>query len=66
MSREVAFAGVCVPSLLLAFIFMVPIYMMLDATLARYGAYRWVWHVDLFRICLFIVMFAALGNMLYR
>ena len=54
------------PSLLLALICIVPIYTMLDRMLARYGIYRWVWHVDLFRVCLFIVMFAALGNVLYQ
>jgi hypothetical protein len=66
MPRELDVLGVYVPSLLVALIVTMPIYWLLDGALARAGLYRWVWHIDLFRMCLFIIMFGALGIYLYR
>jgi len=66
MPREVDLSGVYVPSLLVAFVVVLPVFWLLDGMLARAGAYRWVWHIDLFRLCLFVVMFGTLGLYWYR
>jgi hypothetical protein len=66
MPREVDFSGVYVPSLLVAFVVVLPVFWLLDGALARAGVYRWVWHIDLFRLCLFVVMFGSLGLYWYR
>lgn len=66
MPREVDLSGVYVPSLLVAFVVVLPLFWLLDGVLARAGAYRWVWHIDLFRLCLFVVMFGVLGLYWYR
>jgi hypothetical protein len=66
MPRELDILGIYVPSLLVALIAMMPVYWVLDGALARTGFYRWVWHIDLFRMCLFIVLFGMSGLYLYR
>jgi hypothetical protein len=66
MPRELDILGIYVPSLLVALIVMMPVYWVLDGVLARTGFYRWVWHIDLFRMCLFIVLFGLLGLYFYR
>jgi hypothetical protein len=66
MPREVDLSGVYVPSLLVAFVLALPVFWLLDGMLARAGVYRWVWHIDLFRLCLFVVMFGSLGLYWYR
>ncbi len=65
MPRELDVAGVYFPSLLLALFITMPVYWVVDGMLARLGCYRWVWHIDLFRLCLFIIMFGGLGLYLY-
>src|SRR5579871_1410048 len=55
--RELDIAGIYVPSLLIALIVTLPVYWLLDGVIARAGLYKWTWHVDLFRLCLFVVMF---------
>jgi protein AaeX len=66
MPRELSFAGIYVPTLFILFLAVAIGYFLLDWMLARVGAYRWVWHVDLFRLCLFTVLFAAAGMLVYR
>ena len=66
MPREVHLFGIYLPSLLLALVATMPIYWLLDSVFARLGVYRWVWHTDLFRLSLFVVMFGALGLHIYR
>jgi len=66
MPRELDLLGIYVPSLLVALVVTMIVYWPLDGLLARAGLYRWVWHIDLFRTCLFIIMFGSFGIYLYR
>ena len=66
MPREIALMGIYFPSLLAAFVITMPVYWIIDGLLAKAGLYGWVWHVDLFRFSLFVVMFGSLGARLYR
>jgi hypothetical protein len=66
MPREIDILGVYVPSLLIALLATMPVYWLLDVLLAKLGVYRWVWHIDLFRLGVFVVMFTVWGNYLYR
>ncbi len=66
MPREVDVLGVYFPSLVLLFLALMPLFWLIDGALARIGCYRWVWHVDLFRLCLFFVTFCSLGIYWYR
>ncbi len=66
MPRELALSGIYVPTLLVLFLAAAGFWFVLDRVLARTGAYRWVWHLDLFRLCLFTILFAAAGMWVYR
>jgi len=66
MPRELDLMGVYFPSLLVALLILLPVYWVLDGVLAKVGLYRWVWHADLFRLSLFVVMFGTAGIYLYR
>ena len=66
MPRELDVAGVLFPSLLVALLVAIALYLALDWGLARTRLYRWVWHVHLFRLALFVIIFSALGCCLYR
>ena len=66
MAREVVLGGICMPALLVLFLAAAAGYVVLDWFLAHVGAYRWVWHLDLFRLCLFSILFAASGMLVYR
>jgi hypothetical protein len=66
MPRELALGGIYVPTLLILFLAAAAAYLVIDWLLARVGAYRWVWHLDLFRLCLFSILFAAAGISVYR
>lgn len=66
MSRELALGGIYVPTLLIMFVAAAAGYLVIDWVLARVGAYRWVWHLDLFRLCMFSILFAAAGMFVYR
>jgi len=65
MPREMEVAGVLFPSLLVAFLVAALLYLLLDWVLARSGLYHRVWHVHLFRLALFSIIFGALGSLLY-
>lgn len=65
MPREISLFGVYVPTLLAAFPVATLLYVVIDAALARGGAYRWVWHIDLARVGLFALIFAGLGLLCY-
>jgi protein AaeX len=66
MPREVDVLGVYFPSLLIAFLGVVPVFLLLDGVLARLGCYRWVWHIDVFRLSLFLALFCSVGLYWYR
>jgi len=65
MPRELEFQGIFFPTLLIILIIAAAIYWLLDGVLARAGLYRHVWHASLFRVCLFVCLFSALGLMFY-
>jgi hypothetical protein len=66
MPRELTLFGIFFPSLLVAFLIVIPLYWLLDGMLARTGFYTQVWHIGLFRLALFVIMFGALGLYFYR
>src|SRR4051812_15098217 len=61
MLREIAVAGVLVPSLLLLFLASLILFVPLDLVLARLGTWRLAWHPPLARLALFIALWAALA-----
>lgn len=65
MPRELEIAGVLMPSLLAALVLAAVLYLPLDWALARVGFYRRVWHLHLFRLALFSIIFGGLGLLLY-
>ena len=65
MPRELSLFGIYVPTLLAAFPVATVVYLLLDGVLARVGAYRWIWHIDLFRVALFALIFGMLGLLCY-
>jgi hypothetical protein len=66
MPRELDLLGLYVPSLLVLFVGSMPVYWLLDGALAHAGCYRHVWHIDLFRLCLFVILFGSVGLYLFR
>jgi len=66
MPRELDVFGVYVPSLLAVLLLSVTAFWVIDGVIARSGMYRFVWHIDLFRLALFVIMFGTLGGYLYR
>lgn len=65
MLREWQIFGIFFPTLLLLFILAALACWVLDGILARMGFYHLVWHASLFRICLFVCVFSALGLTIY-
>ena len=65
MPREMELGGVLFPSLLAAFLAAAALYLLLDWVLARIGFYSRVWHMHLFRLALFSIIFGALGSLWY-
>jgi protein AaeX len=65
MPRELAIAGVYVPTLLAVLVVVGGVYWTLDGLLARWGCYERVWHADLFRLSLLISLFSGAGLLIY-
>lgn len=65
MPRELDFDGILLPTLLLMLPLAAALYWLVDGALARAGLYRLVWHPALFRVCLFVCLFAGLGLAIY-
>jgi protein AaeX len=61
MPREIDVLGIYFPALMAAFLIMLPVFWVIDGLLARTGCYRWVWHIDIFRLSLFLLLFCSLG-----
>ncbi|HEX7338458.1 MAG TPA: DUF1656 domain-containing protein [Rhodanobacteraceae bacterium] len=61
MPRELSVGGMFMPSLLLVFVVALGLLALLDWVAGRYGWYRHVWHPALFRLAVFVGVFAALG-----
>jgi hypothetical protein len=66
MSREVEFLGTLMPGLLPVFLISIVLQIILDRIMGKIGVYRYVWHPPLFRLSIFISIFAAVGLMIYR
>ncbi|WP_269790930.1 DUF1656 domain-containing protein [Stenotrophomonas sp. Iso1] len=65
MPIELAFGGALFPGLLLLFCVVCALLWALDAVAGRRGWYRYVWHPSLFRIAVFVGLFAGLGLLLF-
>jgi len=66
LPREFAFHGVYMPTLTLLFVCAALLCWGLDRALAAVGVYRFTWHPALFRVCLFVCLFGAMGLAVYR
>jgi len=66
MPRELDVSGVYLPSLLLILLVTLPVFWALDRVLAKNDVYRWIWHIDLCRLALFVILFGTLGLWFYR
>lgn len=61
MPHEVSIGGVLMPGLLPIFLACLPLMLLMDALIGRYGLYRYVWHPPLFRLALFACLVTAGG-----
>lgn len=64
MPREIDLFGVLIPGMLVIFGVSLLIAGLLDGLLGRLGGYRHVWHPALFRLAVFLSLFAAAGLLL--
>ena len=60
MLREIGLFGAGVPSPLLYFLAVVPLFLAVDQLAKPLGLYRLVWHPPLVRLALFVCLFSAL------
>ena len=65
MPVEIALLDALVPSLLFAFIAAGLVSLILDGIFVRYELYRYLWYPALFRLALFICLFAVFGLCIY-
>ena len=66
MPREMELVGILFPTLLPLLLLGAALFWLLDGALARLGFYQSVWHSPLFRVALFVLLFCALGLLVYR
>ena len=64
--RELSIGGVLVSPLLPCFFFAVPLFWAVDTTLRRVGCYRFVWHANLVRVALFVIVYSTLFGLAYE
>ncbi|MDD4887402.1 MAG: DUF1656 domain-containing protein [Thiomonas sp.] len=64
MPREIDLFGVLIPGMLVIFFGSLLIAGLIDGLLGRLGGYRHVWHPALFRLAVFLGLFAAAGLLL--
>ena len=60
MLTEVSIGGVLVSPLLPCLFVAIPIFWLVDKLLRLFACYRFVWHADLVRIALFVIIFSLL------
>jgi hypothetical protein len=60
MLREVSLFGALVPSLLLYFLGVIPLFLLVDRLTTWLGFYRLVWHPPLVRLALFVSVLSGL------
>lgn len=65
MPREIAVFDALVPTLLFAFMAAGLIALLLDWVFARFRLYTYLWYPALFRLCVFICIFAGIGLWIY-
>lgn len=65
MPREIAFLDALIPTVLFAFLAGIASSWALDWLFTRYRLYRLIWYPALFRLSLFVCLFAAYGLMIY-
>lgn len=63
MLTEVSIGGVLVSPLLPCIFVTIPVFWLVDKLLRRFGGYRFVWHADLVRVALFVIIFSLLLNL---
>jgi hypothetical protein len=60
MLTEVSIGGVLVSPLIPCLFVTIPIFWLVDKLLRLFACYRFVWHADLVRIALFVIIFNLL------
>ena len=60
MLTEVSIGGVLVSPLIPCLFVTIPIFWLVDKLLRLFAYYRFVWHADLVRIALFVIIFSLL------
>jgi protein AaeX len=60
--HEISIGGVLVSPLTPCLFAAIPGFWLVDHLLRRFGFYRFVWHKDLVRIALFVIIFSLIFN----
>jgi Protein of unknown function (DUF1656) len=64
--RELSIGGVLVSPLLPCFFLTVPLFWAVEKLLRRSGWYRFVWHKNLVRVALFVIVYSILFGLEYE
>jgi Protein of unknown function (DUF1656) len=64
--REISIGGVLVSPLLPSFFLTVPLFWVMEKLLRRFGCYKFVWHANLVRVALFIIIYGILFDLEYE
>jgi hypothetical protein len=64
--RELSIGGVLVSPLLPCFFLTVPLFWALEKLLRRLRWYRFVWHQNLVRVALFVIVYSILFGLAYE
>ena len=63
MLTEVSIGGVLVSPLIPGLFVTIPAFWLVDKLLRQVGYYRFVWHADVVRVALFVIIFSLLLNL---
>jgi hypothetical protein len=66
MPRDIEIRGLYVPTLLLLFVIAAALQWGIDSLLGRLGWFGSIWHPPLFRLALFVCLFAGTALAVYR
>jgi hypothetical protein len=64
--HELSIGGVLVSPLLPCFFFTVPLFWAVEKLLRHSGLYRFVWHQNLVRVALFVIVYSILFGLEYE
>jgi Protein of unknown function (DUF1656) len=64
--RELSIGGVLVSPLLPCFFLTVPLFWVVENLLRRSGWYKFVWHQNLVRVALFVIVYSTLFGLAYE